>query len=307
MIVLAEYYVYSYMSAIAILGIRMVILKDFHQLYNNQLYNNYNTISSIIASYIVACMYFNTKKVKEFNSAKSFIFLYYSISIATIIALSISPVLIEPSLLNLEQVLPVFFVLIAFIITFCLSTYSKIIFTLEENAINKIQLEKSALEAEYTTQIDNKLQQLHTLRHDMKNHLLMIDSLSAEYKNEQIHDYISKISDELSQTQTISSSSSTISSLLNSKKLICDDSDITFDLQLDFNNIYISDFTLITILGNILDNAITAASKTDNGYIRLSISQADTYLSIHCENNHNEKSKKRRPLYFKQAFYWFEF
>jgi len=91
----------------------------------------------------------------------------------------------------------VFFVLIAFIITFCLSTYSKIIFTLEENAINKIQLEKSALEAEYTTQIDNKLQQLHTLRHDMKNHLLMIDSLSAEYKNEQIHDYISKISDEL--------------------------------------------------------------------------------------------------------------
>ena len=186
-----------------------------------------------------------------------------------------------------------FFVLIAFIITFCLSTYSKIIFTLEENAINKIQLEKSALEAEYTTQIDNKLQQLHTLRHDMKNHLLMIDSLSAEYKNEQIHDYISKISDELSQTQTISSSSSTISSLLNSKKLICDDSDITFDLQLDFNNIYISDFTLITILGNILDNAITAASKTDNGYIRLSISQADTYLSIHCENNHNEKIKKR--------------
>lgn len=293
MIVLAEYYVYSYMSAIAILGIRMVILKDFHQLYNNQLYNNYNTISSIIASYIVACMYFNTKKVKEFNSAKSFIFLYYSISIATIIALSISPVLIEPSLLNLEQVLPVFFVLIAFIITFCLSTYSKIIFTLEENAINKIQLEKSALEAEYTTQIDNKLQQLHTLRHDIKNHLLMIDSLSAEYKNEQIHDYISKISDELSQTQTISSSSSTISSLLNSKKLICDDSDITFDLQLDFNNIYISDFTLITILGNILDNAITAASKTDNGYIRLSISQADTYLSIHCENNHNEKIKKR--------------
>ena len=186
-----------------------------------------------------------------------------------------------------------FFVLIAFIITFCLSTYSKIIFTLEENAINKIQLEKSALEAEYTTQIDNKLQQLHTLRHDMKNHLLMIDSLSAEYKNEQIHDYISKISDKLSQTQTISSSSSTISSLLNSKKLICDDSDITFDLQLDFNNIYISDFTLITILGNILDNAITAASKTDNGYIRLSISQADTYLSIHCENNHNEKIKKR--------------
>ena len=166
-----------------------------------------------------------------------------------------------------------------------------------ENAYALAQEKAQARIEAYKVEQYHRLIQQHDAtrgwKHDMKNHLLMIDSLSAEYKNEQIHDYISKISDELSQTQTISSSSSTISSLLNSKKLICDDSDITFDLQLDFNNIYISDFTLITILGNILDNAITAASKTDNGYIRLSISQADTYLSIHCENNHNEKIKKR--------------
>lgn len=43
----------------------------------------------------------------------------------------------------------------------------------------------------------------------------------------------------------------------------------------------------------ILDNAITAASKLDNGYINLAIKQADTYLAIHCENNHHEKIKKR--------------
>lgn len=48
------------------------------------------------------------------------------------------------------------------------------------------------------------------------------------------------------------------------------------------------------MLGNILDNAITAASKLDNGYINLAIKQADTYLAIHCENNHHEKSKKEK-------------
>ena len=295
--VLAQYYVYSYISAIAILGIRMIIFKDFQQLYNNSLYTNYNTISSIIISYIIACLYFNTKKIKSLSTAKPYIFLYYFISIATIITLSISPVVTEPSVLNSEQLLPMFFILIAFIITFSLTTYSKITFTLEENALNKIQIEKTAMEAEYTTQIDNKLQQLHTLRHDMKNHLLIIDNLSTECKNEQIHVYISKICDELSQTQIFSSSSSTMSSLLNSKKLICDEADVTFNTVLDFTDLYINDFTLITVLGNILDNAITAASKIDNGYINLSITQAGTYLSIHCVNNHHEKIKKREDRF----------
>lgn len=191
------------------------------------------------------------------------------------------------------MLIPMFFILIALIIIFCLTTYSRIAITLEENAMNKIQIEKAAIESEYNSQIDDKLQQLHTLRHDMKNHLLIIDSLSADGKNKQIHDYIHKITDELNQTQTISSTSSTISALLNSKKLICDDNKIAFDTQLDFNNIYINDFTIITVLGNILDNAITAASKLDNGYINLAIKQADTYLAIHCKNNHHEKIKKR--------------
>ena len=44
---------------------------------------------------------------------------------------------------------------------------------------------------------------------------------------------------------------------------------------------------------NCVSNAITAASKLDNGYINLAIKQADTYLAIHCENNHHEKIKKR--------------
>lgn len=293
LLVLIQYYTYSYLSSIIIICIRIVVLRDIQQLYNNKLYIDYNTLSSIIISYIIAYIYFNTKKIKLLNTAKPYIFLYDFISIATIITLSIAPILTEPTILNSQMLIPMFFILIALIIIFCLTTYSRIAITLEENAMNKIQIEKAAIESEYNSQIDDKLQQLHTLRHDMKNHLLIIDSLSADGKNKQIHDYIHKITDELNQTQTISSTSSTISALLNSKKLICDDNKIAFDTQLDFNNIYINDFTLITVLGNILDNAITAASKLDNGYINLAIKQADTYLAIHCKNNHHEKIKKR--------------
>lgn len=288
-----KYFMYDYISTFIIILLHTLFFRDLLQIASNQLYTHYNSTSGIIISYIIACIYFNTKKIKSLNTAKPYIFLYDFISIATIITLSIAPILTEPTILNSQMLIPMFFILIALIIIFYLTTYSRIAITLEENAMNKIQIEKAAIESEYNSQIDDKLQQLHTLRHDMKNHLLIIDSLSADGKNKQIHDYIHKITDELNQTQTISSTSSTISALLNSKKLICDDNKIAFDTQLDFNNIYINDFTLITVLGNILDNAITAASKLDNGYINLAIKQADTYLAIHCENNHHEKIKKR--------------
>ena len=224
LLVLIQYYTYSYLSSIIIICIRIVVLRDIQQLYNNKLYIDYNTLSSIIISYIIAYIYFNTKKIKLLNTAKPYIFLYDFISIATIITLSIAPILTEPTILNSQMLIPMFFILIALIIIFCLTTYSRIAITLEENAMNKIQIEKAAMESEYNSQIDDKLQQLHTLRHDMKNHLLIIDSLSADGKNKQIHNYIHKITDELKQTQAISSTSSTISALLNSKKLICDDS-----------------------------------------------------------------------------------
>ena len=288
-----KYFIYDYISTFVIILLHAFVFRDLLQVASNQLYTHYNSVSGIIISYIIACMYFNTNKVKDLRTAKPYNFLYYFIAIATIVALSISPVLIEPTIINPEQLLPILFILIAFIIIICLTTYTRIAITLEENAINKIQLEKADMESQYNNQLDNKLQQLHTLRHDMKNHLVIIDSLAAEDKNIQIHDYIHKISDELNQTQTIFSASSTISALINSKKLICDDKNISFDTDLDFNNIYINDFTLITVLGNILDNAITAAAKLNDGYIKLAINQVGTYLSIHCENNHHETIKKR--------------
>ena len=45
---------------------------------------------------------------------------------------------------------------------------------------------------------------------------------------------------------------------------------------------------MITILGNLLDNAITAASKCENGNLFLSISQLDSYLQIQINNTHIE-------------------
>ena len=48
LLVLIQYYAYSYLSSIIIICIRIVVLRDIQQLYNNKLYIDYNTLSSII-------------------------------------------------------------------------------------------------------------------------------------------------------------------------------------------------------------------------------------------------------------------
>ena len=48
------------------------------------------------------------KKIKSLSTAKPYIFLYDFISIATIITLSIAPILTEPTILNSQMLIPMF-------------------------------------------------------------------------------------------------------------------------------------------------------------------------------------------------------
>ena len=48
------------------------------------------------------------------------------------------------------------------------------------------------------------------------------------------------------------------------------------------------DFSIITILGNLIDNAIAASVKCEHSWMTLSMNQQDSYLEIHMQNNHME-------------------
>lgn len=253
----------------------------------------YNAIIGSVFPYILASLYVNRKKLRSLNVGKSYIYQYNLISIVALAVMMISTLLLESAVITPDDLLPVIFALILIIVAVCLSNYRKVVLTMEENAMNKIQLEKNAMELDYNTKIEQNLKELRTLRHDMKNHLQLIDILASEGNLDKIHNYIHQINFELKQTQTIVSASTTISSLINAKMLLCEEYKIAFQPELDFGEIYVDDFSIITILGNLLDNAITAAKKVEQGYIKLNISQADTYLDITCTNNHCEHIIKK--------------
>lgn len=57
-------------------------------------------------------------------------------------------------------------------------------------------------------------------------------------------------------------------------------------------SIYLTTYSKITV--TLEDDAITAASKVEDGYINLTIEQTGSYLSINCNNNHCEKIEKKK-------------
>lgn len=288
-----KYYLYIYFSNFLIAIVHLLIFRDLNALLSNPVYLQYNSLIGAVTPYIFASLYVNHKKLHSLNTGKAYMYQYNFISLTALAVLIASTFLLESGFISSEELVPVIFALILIIIAVCLANYRRIILTMEENAMNKLQLEKTDMERNYYAQIDKKLEQLHTLRHDMKNHLILIDGYAEQKDFTKIQEYIREISSEFKQTQAVTTSNTTISSLLNAKKSLCDESNISLQLDMNFDLISLDDFTIITILGNLLDNAITAASKVADGFIKLSIEQIDTYLSIHCTNNHCEKIIKK--------------
>ncbi|MBQ3665292.1 MAG: sensor histidine kinase [Lachnospiraceae bacterium] len=172
-----------------------------------------------------------------------------------------------------------------------ISMYDHFIRILNENAQTKIALEKATMEADYAQNIDIKLKELLSIRHDIKNHLYTIDGMIKNNDLQKVHDYIHNIQNDFEDTYIIATPSGTISNILNYKYHICLNKRIRFEYEGNFSQIYVDDYRLITILGNLIDNAITATAKLDelSRLITVSINQIKSYLDITITNTHKEQ------------------
>ncbi|HJC44216.1 MAG TPA: GHKL domain-containing protein, partial [Candidatus Mediterraneibacter gallistercoris] len=161
----------------------------------------------------------------------------------------------------------------------------------------KMQAEINRLQTDYALQIDENLKILRSVRHDIKNHLIIIDGYAAQKKFEKIHEYISRIGDRFKDTAPIQTSSTAVSAILNEKSALAQQKNISCEITCDFLDLKVDDFTMITILGNLLDNAITAASKCADGWIRANLQQQDSLLTITIDNSHAEEIREKDGVF----------
>lgn len=140
-----------------------------------------------------------------------------------------------------------------------------------KNEMNKIETEKT-----YYNTLEKQNQDLRIYAHDAKNHLTAIKSLNI---NPQIDEYINKMAESLATYSKVSHSGNhTLDVIINKYITECEIKNVKFSFDIRLKNLeYVEDYDLITILGNLLDNALESAEKSENRKISLSTDYRNAY------------------------------
>ena len=277
-----EFVIFYFMTYIIIVIVYTLIFNDQDITIISQQYNTYKSAIINLLTYIIYAL---TSNLVQINITKSIYILFFNA-----VVISISVILGYTTLsLNLwdsgSTVLPVIFATIFVLIIICISLYNKFLSIIEENTNYRFKLELDKMEQAYSAQLDDKLNQLHSLRHDMKNHLIVIDGYASQHNDRKIHEYIHNISEDLSLTNTVDSGSHIVSALIAEKEDKAKSQNIRCEINISTPSINIDDFSITTIIGNLFDNAIKAASECEHGWIRFSLTQTGSYMNIVIENS----------------------
>jgi len=157
-----------------------------------------------------------------------------------------------------------------------------------------VQSEKQMLKEQniaYENQIklmDQSTKAMKALKHDMKNHLTVLHNIYSKKESKESDNYFESIIDEIEGKEHCQSGNFIIDSMINFKLGQLRMSN--YQLSLDVNvpqKLDVSTYDLTVILGNLLDNAITAIKKSDKKLLELSISCSMGNLIIIIKNSYN--------------------
>ncbi|MDO5292984.1 MAG: GHKL domain-containing protein [bacterium] len=128
---------------------------------------------------------------------------------------------------------------------------------------------------------------LRSFRHDMNNHFSLMVGLLKENEYEQLEHYLSGIIEETSDVNNyIFLENKALTVVINNKLAKAAMHNVEFKPIIEVQTLPMNDLDICTLLSNILDNAIEAASQVaDNAYLTLKLSKKGSYYFIQCVNS----------------------
>ena len=146
------------------------------------------------------------------------------------------------------------------------------------------EYEKVQVDKEYYSILDNQNEELRTFIHDEKSHLTTLLAMSSV---EEIHAYMNRILGDLQYTSRIGNTKNKMLDLILSKYIsLCKIKNIRFTYTAITSNLsFMEDTDLVSLMSNILDNAMEAAETAENGWINLSLdSKVIGMTTLICKN-----------------------
>jgi len=170
-----------------------------------------------------------------------------------------------------------------------------------QNEVERLRVEKS-----YYDILEQQNQKLRIYAHDAKNHLAAIQSLTDD---PQINQYIGSLSQQLADyTRFCHSGNKMLDIMIHKYTLACRSKGIEFQYDVKLCSLAdVEDIDLVSILGNLMDNALAAAESSEAKRICLETSRHNAYqiltirnssdLSPHTEGESLISSKKDKDYH----------
>ena len=162
--------------------------------------------------------------------------------------------------------------------------------------------QQSHFQKQYVEEAQTHYDSTKALRHDMKNHIINMQSLLSAEKYDQLKDYLAETNDYIySNNVIIDSGNETIDSVLNYKLAPLENNSVEKSYHVVLpEQILISSFDLNIVICNLIDNALEALSllgENDEKKITIDIVYKQGYIKILVGNSFDgiiHKDKRTR-------------
>ena len=151
-----------------------------------------------------------------------------------------------------------------------------------------LQSSYEAIEESLSVQTQN-IQKLRKIRHDLRNHLLNAKILIEKNDTNEAQHILDEI---IGQTENINigitqtTGNSIIDAAAAYKTAVCCNKNIQIECFLEnLPELLIDPVDISSVISNLMDNAIEAAEKTSDPYIKIQISMYRKYLTIYVRNS----------------------
>lgn len=145
-----------------------------------------------------------------------------------------------------------------------------------------------ALEETIAAQSINS-ENLRKIRHDITKHTANAVALIESGKTDDAITLLKntgEAAENIIPKYNINTGNNVVDAIISSKAALCESKGIMFSYQIEpLENIRIDTVDLSSLLSNLLDNAVEAAEKTENGYIKIEIFKYKAYYDICVENS----------------------
>jgi len=164
-----------------------------------------------------------------------------------------------------------------------------IIFYKQKKTIEFYKIQEQELD-QYAVEVESIYRQMRGIRHDYRNHLQVMNTLMKDKRFEDLDAYIKQLTNELNQVDTIIQTGNTmIDAIVNTKLTTAKAGGAElFATAIAPKELSIEHVDLAIILGNLLNNAIEAATKNtgnnEEKFIRLYIAPMKHTLYISVTN-----------------------